>query len=139
LTREEFDLIKTHTTIGASLLQGSQSALARLAERIALTHHERWDGTGYPHGLKGEEIPLEGRILSVVDVFDALTHERPYKKAWPVEEAIAEIKSQSGQQFDPAVVKAFLTLPFSELHYAHSDAHTATLSHDILVRYHRSL
>jgi putative two-component system response regulator len=141
LTPEEFDLIKTHTTIGAALLQESQSALARLAERIALTHHERWDGTGYPHRLKGEEIPIEGRIVAIVDVFDALTHERPYKKAWPVEAAIAEIKSQSGRQFDPAVVKAFLTLPFNELAYARN----TILNHDnsrqphMIARYHRSL
>ena len=115
LTPDEFDSMKTHTTIGATVLEGSQSALAQLAERIALTHHERWDGTGYPRGLKGEEIPIEGRILAIVDAFDALTHERPYKRAWTVEEAIAEIKSQSGRQFDPAVVEAFLTLPLDEL------------------------
>jgi putative two-component system response regulator len=114
LTPEEFRLMKSHTTIGAALLEGSQSALTHLAERIALTHHERWNGSGYPQGLRGEGIALEGRILAVVDVFDALTHERPYKEAWPVEEAVVEITSQSGQQFDPAVVKAFLTLPFDE-------------------------
>ena len=108
LTPEEFDFMKTHAVIGAALLAGSHSDLVRMAENIALTHHERWNGTGYPQGLRAEAIPLEGRIVAVVDVFDALTHERPYKKAWPVEEAIAEIMRQSGQQFDPRVVDAFL-------------------------------
>lgn len=107
LTPEEFDIIKTHAEIGANLLAGGRSEMVQMAERIARTHHERWDGTGYPAGLKGEEIPIEGRITSVVDVFDALTNERPYKKAWPLEEAIAEIESQKGRQFDPDVVDAF--------------------------------
>jgi putative two-component system response regulator len=81
-----------------------------MAERIALMHHERWDGTGYPGKLRGEEIPLAGRIVSVADVFDALTHERPYKSAWTVEEALAEIGLQGGRQFDPRIVEAFLSL-----------------------------
>jgi putative two-component system response regulator len=108
LTPEEFDIMKTHAFIGAALLAGGRSDLVRVAERIAGTHHERWDGSGYPAGLQGEDIPIEGRILAVVDVFDALTHERPYKKAWPVDEAVAEIERQSGKQFDPRVVEAFL-------------------------------
>lgn len=86
-----------------------------MAEEIALTHHEKWDGTGYSPGLGGEAIPLSGRIVAVADVFDALTHERPYKKAWPVSEAVDEIRSQSGRHFDPDVVEAFLTLPHFEL------------------------
>ncbi len=110
LTGEEFEVIKTHTTIGAEILAGSRSPLLRLAERIALTHHERWDGGGYPSGLGGEEIPIAGRIVAVADVFDALTHERPYKQAWPVEKAVDEILSQAGRQFDPCVVDAFSTL-----------------------------
>ena len=73
-----------------------------------MTHHERWDGTGYPNGLSREKIPLVGRIVSVADVFDALTHDRPYKRAWTIEEALSEIKSQSGRQFDPDIVQAFL-------------------------------
>ncbi|HEX8833458.1 MAG TPA: HD domain-containing phosphohydrolase, partial [Abditibacteriaceae bacterium] len=81
--------------------------LVKVAEVIAISHHERWDGNGYPHQLKGEEIPIEGRIVAVIDVFDALTHERPYKKAWSPEEAQAEIERQSGKQFDPRVVEAF--------------------------------
>lgn len=108
LTDEEFDTMKTHTTIGMTLLRDGNSALMRLAKQIALCHHERWDGSGYPHGLKGEAIPRGGRIVSIADVFDALTHERPYKKAWPVREALIEIESQSGRQFDPRVVEAFL-------------------------------
>jgi len=107
LTKEEFDIIKTHTTAGAELLSRGKTRLLQIAELIALSHHEQWCGRGYPYGLKGEEIPIEGRIVSVADVFDALTHDRPYKKAWSVEEALAEIESQSEKQFDPKVVKAF--------------------------------
>ncbi|HKP51370.1 MAG TPA: HD domain-containing phosphohydrolase [Chloroflexia bacterium] len=110
LTPQEFEIIKTHTTVGAALLSKGRSAFTRAAERIALTHHERWDGRGYPQGLQGEEIPIEGRIVAVVDVFDALTHERPYKHAWTLEEALEEIKRQSGQHFDPRVVEAFLSV-----------------------------
>ena len=110
LTPEEFGVMKTHASIGAALLQAGQSPFVRAAETIALTHHERFDGNGYPQGLAGENIPLEGRILAVVDVFDALTHERPYKKAWPIEEALDEIEKQAGKQFDPRVVSAFLEL-----------------------------
>ncbi len=110
LTPEEFDVMKTHTSIGGGLLTAGHSPFVELAETIALTHHERFDGTGYPRGLSGNNIPLEGRILAVVDVFDALTHERPYKKAWPVAEALAEIEKQAGRQFDPEVVAAFLSL-----------------------------
>ena len=107
LTDDEFSAIKTHTTIGAAILAQHQTALLQLASRIALTHHERWDGKGYPQGLAGEDIPLVGRIVAVADVFDALTHERPYKKAWPIAEAVAEIEKQTGTQFDPDVVSAF--------------------------------
>jgi hypothetical protein len=108
LSPEEFEIIKTHTIRGAHLLSGSSSAVLQRASAIALTHHERWDGTGYPQCLAGERIPLAGRIVAVADVFDALTHERPYKSAWTRERAIAEIRSGSGTQFDPAVVEAFL-------------------------------
>ena len=108
LTDEEFDAMKQHTIIGGKMLSGSSSPWLQLAEEIALTHHERWDGKGYPSKLAGEEIPLVGRIVAVVDVFDALTHERPYKKAWPLEEALAEIERHSCEQFDPQVVKAFM-------------------------------
>jgi putative two-component system response regulator len=110
LTDEEYETMKKHCEIGASILSGSKSEILQLAQEIAISHHERWDGRGYPNQLSGEEIPLSGRIVSVVDVFDALTHERTYKKAWPVEEALMEIKKNSGTQFDPSIVKALLTL-----------------------------
>jgi putative two-component system response regulator len=107
LTPEEFAVMRSHVKIGASLLAGSSSQLMLMAEKIALSHHEKWDGTGYSNGLGGEEIPLEGRIVAVADVFDALTHDRPYKSAWTPEKAVAEIMDQSGRHFDPQVVSAF--------------------------------
>ena len=109
-TPEEFDQMKAHTSIGAKILSNGRSSLVHLAEVIALSHHERWDGTGYPNGLCGEDIPLEARIVAVADVFDALTHERPYKAAWSVEEALEEIRLQSMRQFDPRVVSALFEL-----------------------------
>lgn len=110
LTPEEFEMMKTHTIIGAKILGGGQVPLLKMAEEIALTHHERWDGRGYPRGLAGEAIPLVGRIVAVADVFDALIHVRPYKPAIPRNDAIREISLMSGLQFDPKVVQAFLTL-----------------------------
>jgi putative two-component system response regulator len=107
LTAEEWELMRMHPTIGGDLLSGSSSPLLQMAEAVARTHHERWDGTGYPDGLKGEEIPLAGRICSICDVFDALTSDRPYKKAWGVEAALAEIDRLSGIQFDPRLVQCF--------------------------------
>ena len=115
LTDEEFAIMKSHAAAGAALLSDGHSDVVRMAEHIAGSHHERWDGSGYPRQLAGTAIPLEGRILTVADVFDALTHERPYKKAWPVEEAVQEIKRQSGRQFDPEIVEAFLNLSHHEL------------------------
>ncbi len=106
----EFLAQEKHTLIGGEILAGSRFPILRLAEDIALTHHEAWDGTGYPHGLHGEEIPLCGRITAVADVFDALTHERAYKHAWRLDDAVDEIKAQSGTKFDPAVVQAFLNV-----------------------------
>lgn len=110
LTEDEYTNMKRHAAIGARLLAGSRLALLRLASEIALTHHERWDGSGYPRGLQSTMIPLAGRIVAVADVFDALTSERPYKHAWSITEALAEIRWQSGRQFDPAVVNALLSL-----------------------------
>ena len=107
LTPAEFDIMKTHTFIGAQILSGSNSPLLQLAEEIARTHHECWDGSGYD-GISGDAIPLSGRIVALADVFDALTHDRPYKIAWSKEEANAEIQGQSGRRFDPEVVKAFV-------------------------------
>ena len=108
LDAEEWELMKTHTTIGAQLLAGSASDVVQMAERIALTHHERWDGKGYPHGLAGEDIPFESRICTIADVFDALISERPYKKAWSVDEALAEIARMSGSAFEPWLADVFL-------------------------------
>lgn len=107
LTPEEWETMKRHTTIGAELLSNSTSDLIKLAEVIALTHHEKWNGQGYPRGLAGEDIPLVGRIVAVCDVFDALTSERPYKKAWDTERALDVLRADSGSHFDPAVVDAF--------------------------------
>jgi putative two-component system response regulator len=115
LTADEFEIIKTHTLVGARILAGGQSGLLRTAEEIALSHHEWWNGNGYPCGLAGETIPLSGRIVAVADVFDALVHRRPYKHPWPVEEAAAEIVIQSGRQFEPAIVDAFSSLDHPSL------------------------
>lgn len=109
-TPEEFEQMKAHTIIGGRILEGSSFGTLRLARVIAQSHHEKWDGTGYPQGLKGEEIPPEARIVALADFYDALTHERPYKRAWTPEEAIAEVLAQSGRHFDPQVVEAFLRL-----------------------------
>ncbi len=107
LTEVEFEVMKTHCVIGADLLSGSEIPLLKLAAEIALTHHERWDGRGYPHGLSGIQIPLSGRIVAVADTFDALTHPRPYKRAWTPDEAFAEIERGAGDRFEPTVVEAF--------------------------------
>lgn len=115
LTAEEFEKVKGHAAAGADILSGSNSGVLNLAEEIALTHHEWWDGSGYPEGLWGDAIPLSGRIVAPADVFDALTHERPYKEAWPAADAAAEIRRLSGQQFDPRVVDAFQELDPEEL------------------------
>ncbi len=107
--------MQTHVSIGRSILSGSRSPLLKMAEEIAWTHHERWDGKGYLSGLTGDEIPLSGRIVAVADVFDALTHTRPYKEAWPVEDAVAQIVAESGAHFDPLVVDAFRSLDKTDL------------------------
>ena len=106
----EWELMKTHTDAGAGLLAGSRSPLLQLGEVIARTHHERWDGSGYPAGLAGEEIPLSGRICSICDAYDALVSKRPYKDASTREEALAEIRRCSGTQFDPSLVEVFVPL-----------------------------
>jgi putative two-component system response regulator len=109
LTADEFTLVRTHTTIGARILSGSRFPILRLAEEIAFSHHERWDGDGYAR-IPGDSIPLPGRIVAIADVFDALTQQRPYKDAWPVDQAISEIEQQRGRQFDPKLVDAFMRI-----------------------------
>jgi putative two-component system response regulator len=107
LSLEELDLLKTHTSIGSKVVSGSRSPILRMAEEIALYHHENWDGTGYTPGLAGESIPLPARIVAVVDTFFAMTHDRPYQRARPVDEVLAWIEEQAGRKFDPDVVNAF--------------------------------
>lgn len=104
----EWEIMKTHAAIGGKLLDGDDSDLMRMAQQIALTHHEKWDGSGYPNGLAGDAIPQAGRIAALADVFDALTSERPYKKAWAVESAVNLIVENSGKHFDPELVGVFL-------------------------------
>jgi PAS domain S-box-containing protein len=110
LDDRERGLMRAHALIGAKMLAGSRSAVLQLAEEIALTHHERWDGGGYPRGLSGEEIPRSGRLVAIADVFDALTHARPYRKSLPVGEAVSVIARAAGSQFDPGLVEAFASL-----------------------------
>lgn len=107
LNHDEWQIMKSHAIIGADILSESGSDMLNMAETIARTHHEKYDGSGYPKGLKGEEIPIEGRIIAISDVFDALTSSRPYKKAWTVEEATSFINSESGRHFDPKLVSLF--------------------------------
>jgi putative two-component system response regulator len=109
LDPDEMQVMRTHTTIGADIIGHHSHGLLAMARDVALTHHEKWDGTGYPTGLAGEHIPFEGRIVAVVDVFDALTSQRPYKQAWPVERALDYLRDQRGRHFDPALVDLFLS------------------------------
>ncbi len=110
LDEAEWTVIREHTSVGGEILAGSSSPLVQLAETIARNHHERWDGSGYPRGLKGTEIPLPARICAVCDAFDALLSQRPYKESWSVEQALAEIRRCSGSDFDPELVGAFLEI-----------------------------
>jgi len=110
LDPSEYEVMKTHTTVGSSLFQDAQSEFDQMAAQVSRTHHERWDGHGYPAGLAGEDIPLWGRITAVADVYDALSCHRVYKEAWPEERVLAEIRAQSGRQFDPFVVECFFEI-----------------------------
>lgn len=107
LTDEEFAVMKTHPQIGADILGDEDSGLISLAKKVALTHHERWDGSGYPKGLKADEIPIEGRIVALADVFDALTSRRPYKEPWPIDETLDYLREQKGKHFEPKLVDLF--------------------------------
>ena len=119
LTPDEWEIMRRHTTIGGDLLAGSRSPLVQMGEIVARTHHERWDGTGYPAGLAGEDIPLVGRICAVADVFDALISDRPYKQAWTIDDTLAEIARQRGRQFDPHIADLLLNMG-PELRREHS-------------------
>lgn len=110
LTEEEFSVMRSHTTIGAKILAGGRSELMVAAEAIARAHHERWDGHGYPDGLAGDAIPMVARIVAIADVYDALTHHRQYRDAWPPERAVEEIRAGAGTHFDPDLVGAFTAL-----------------------------
>jgi putative two-component system response regulator len=112
---EEMAAMELHASIGARILSGSNNELLMMAEQIALTHHERWDGHGYPCGLAGDAIPLPGRIVTVADVFDALAHRRPYKEAWPVALAVREVLGEAGTKFDPQITDAFARLEHATL------------------------
>ena len=107
LTPEEWAVMRTHAQIGADILGTHPPGLMQVASEVAITHHEKWDGSGYPHGLAGTAIPISGRIAAIADVFDALTSERPYKAAWTVEAAMGLLRAQSGKHFDPALVTLF--------------------------------
>ena len=115
LTDEEYEIMKRHSSIGAEILGGGRTRLIRMAAEIAHHHHERWDGTGYPAKLRGEAIPLPARVVALADVFDALSHTRPYREAWPLPEVLKEIGRQAGVHFDPALVEAFMQLPHIDL------------------------
>lgn len=110
LDPDEWKIMQTHVEIGVEILSGSNSELMNMASELAQNHHEKWDGTGYPCALEGEDIPLTGRIVAIADVFDALTTERPYKKAWSVENAVEYLKEQKGQHFDPDLVEIFIEI-----------------------------
>lgn len=105
LDNEEWIIMQTHAQIGADILAESKSPLLKMAHDIALSHHEKWDGSGYPNGIKGEDIPIEARLSTAADAFDALTSIRPYKQAWSIEDTMNYFRSESGKQFDPAIVK----------------------------------
>jgi len=115
LTPDEFQQMQRHASIGAQILSGGRSILIQVAADIAHHHHERWDGSGYPAGLKGDSISLPARIVALADVFDALSHQRPYRDPWPLPEVLAEIQRQSGSHFDPNLVSVFMQLPHAEL------------------------
>lgn len=115
LRPDEHEVMKTHTVIGSQILGGSDSRLLQAAEEIARTHHERWDGNGYPMGLEGTEIPIAGQVTAIADVFDALNFSRPYKEAWPLDTALSEIRIAAGSQFDPVLVEILERLDHAAL------------------------
>jgi PAS domain S-box-containing protein len=125
LSTHEYHVMQTHAQLGARVLSGSNAPVLQMAAVIAASHHERWDGAGYPRGLAGEAIPLVGRVVAVADVYDALTHGRPYKPEWSTARAIAEIRREAGSQFDPRVVDAFLALHAQPIAITSAGAHVS--------------
>lgn len=107
LDPKEWEIMQQHAAIGAEIIGEHSDPLLQMARRIALTHHEKWDGSGYPNGLMGENIPIEGRITAIADVFDALTSQRPYKQPWTIEATMELLENQAGKHFDPKLVEAF--------------------------------
>ena len=110
LNPAEWEIMRSHTVIGARILSGGKTVLMQLAERIARSHHERWDGAGYPDGRAGDAIPIEARLVAVADFLDALTHDRPYRQAWPLPRVLEELETRSGSHFDPTIVDAAIAL-----------------------------
>jgi response regulator RpfG family c-di-GMP phosphodiesterase len=132
LTDEEFEIMKTHAELGHEMLKGSQQQLLKTAAIISMEHHEKWDGSGYPKGLKGEEIHLYGRITAIADVFDALGHDRVYKKAWPLEKILDLFKEGRGKHFDPTLIDIFMNnlndfLAIKESFDGNNEAHVEAL------------
>ncbi len=137
LTDEEFEIMKSHTTYGGRILEGAHSKVLKIAHKVSLYHHEKWNGSGYPHGLKGENIPLEARIVTVADVFDALCQCRVYKKAWKTDEAYEYILNEAGISFDPRMVAAFKKIyPSVRKLYAHISINQAVPSEESLDTFH---
>lgn len=130
LSAPEYRLMQTHTTNGHGILEKSESSYLLTGALIALTHHERYDGTGYPMGIRGEEIPLYGRIVCVADVFDALTSQRPYKAAWSLPQSLEQLRRERGTQFDPVLVDAFCAgeRVVEQIHRDHQDSGVSTLA-----------
>ncbi|OPX57030.1 putative two-component system response regulator [Oceanospirillum multiglobuliferum] len=125
LNEREWDIMRSHSRIGYEILSETDTPLLQMAAQIALTHHERWDGKGYPNGLKGKDIPLESRIVALCDVYDALRSERPYKQPWSKEDTCSLIQKEAGQHFDPELTKVFLTIvdQIEEIRERHPDEH----------------
>jgi putative two-component system response regulator len=121
LDEHEWEIVRAHTSMGGEILADSENPLVQLAETIARCHHERWDGTGYPLGLRGEAIPQAARICAICDAFDALLSRRAYKQSWSLEQALREISRSSGTHFDPQLVEVFLPLAPSLV--AHAEEH----------------
>lgn len=119
LTEEEMEIMKGHSRIGYQILSNSDTPLFQLAAEVAHYHHEKWDGSGYPHGLSGENIPQSARIVAIADVFDALTMKRPYKQPWPIEKAFNELRNSAGSHFDPNLVKLFISIESEILDIKH--------------------